>query len=128
MRSARPVLPLPPCGDRRGTGSPRCRLSGIGIRTVSSMHQQPPSRPPVPHSNAVPQRAQARRREGNLESVCALIIVALLGVIAREINHPGVTGLRHRILRAAAFLAFSSPAAGMADAGIDDYDSGSALR
>jgi hypothetical protein len=58
------------------------------------MHQHPPSRPPAPHSNAVPQRAQARRRKGILDSADAAVIVALLGVIAREINHPGMTGLR----------------------------------
>jgi len=58
------------------------------------VHQQAPPLPPAPHSNAVPQRPQARRRSGKPGSVGAGIIVALLGVIAREINHPGVTGLR----------------------------------
>ena len=52
------------------------------------------SLPPVPHSNAVPQRLQARRRSGRLCSVGSGIIIALLGVIAREINHPVVTALR----------------------------------
>jgi hypothetical protein len=86
----------------------------MGIRTVSSMHQHPPSRPPVPQSNAVPQRAQARRRERNLESVCALIIVALLGVIAREINHPGVTGLRQPDFARGHASGIFFPGAGMA--------------
>jgi hypothetical protein len=42
----------------------------------------------------VPQRPQARRRSGKPDSVGAGIIVALLGVIAREINHPVMTALR----------------------------------
>jgi hypothetical protein len=58
------------------------------------VHQQAPPLPPVPHSNAVPQRPQARRRSGKPGSVGAGIIVALLGVIAGEINHPVVTALR----------------------------------
>jgi hypothetical protein len=90
------------------------------------MHQHPPPRPPVPHSNAVPQRAQARRREGNLESVCALIILALLGVIAWEINHPGMTGLRQPDFAQGHAPGIFFPGAGMADARIDDYDGGSA--
>jgi len=77
------------------------------------MHQQPPSRPPVPQSNDVPQRAQARRRRASLGSVGAGIIMSLLGVIAREINHPGVTGLRRSIgAPPSCFMAFSSIAAG----------------
>jgi hypothetical protein len=48
----------------------------------------------VPHANAVPQRPQARWRSGKPGSVGAGIIVALLGVIARKINHPVVTALR----------------------------------
>jgi hypothetical protein len=74
----------------------------------------------------VPQRGQARRREGNLESVCALIIVALLGVIAREINHPGVTGLRQPDFARRHASGIFFPGAGMADARVDDYDGGSA--
>jgi hypothetical protein len=57
------------------------------------MHQHMPVLPLVPHSNAVPQRAQARRRRG---SPCAVgvVIVSLLGIIVCEINHPLVTALR----------------------------------
>jgi hypothetical protein len=40
--------------------------SGMGKRTDSSMHQQAPLAPPEPHSNVAPQRAQARRRNGNV--------------------------------------------------------------
>jgi hypothetical protein len=56
------------------------------------MHQHAPAS--APHSNEEPQRPQVRRRSGNRDSVGARLMVALLGVIAREINHPGVTGLR----------------------------------
>jgi len=58
------------------------------------MHQQAPAS--APHSNDVPQRAQARRRSGNVESVRARLILALSGVIAGEINHAAVTVLRQR--------------------------------
>jgi len=58
------------------------------------MHQQAPPLLSAPHSNVVPQRPQARRRSGKRCSVGAGIIVALLGVIARKINHPVVTALR----------------------------------
>jgi hypothetical protein len=63
------------------------------------MHQQAPA--PAPHSNDVPQRAQARRGSGNVESVEARLILALSGVIAGEINHAGVTVLRQRLYSAA---------------------------
>jgi hypothetical protein len=77
------------------------------------MHQHEPVLPLVPHSNAVPQRPQARRRRGRLCSVGTGIIVAILGVIGREINHSVVSALR-RPLRAArrCLMAFSSLAAG----------------
>lgn len=61
------------------------------------MHQQAPAL--APHSNDVPQPAQARR--GNVESVGARLILALSGVIAGEINHAGVTVLRQRLYSAA---------------------------
>ena len=76
------------------------------------MHQHAPLLPP--HSNAVPQRAQARRRGGSLGSVGAGIIASLLGVIVREINHLVVTALRQGI------GAFLSIAAGMAVANFSD--------
>jgi hypothetical protein len=56
------------------------------------MHQHAPAL--APHSNDVPQRAQARRRSGNVESVGARLISALSGVIAGKINHAGMTVLR----------------------------------
>jgi hypothetical protein len=49
------------------------------------MHQQAlSSLPPLPHSNAVPQRAQARRRKGNRCSakVCAMTIQSVALEIA----------------------------------------------
>ena len=52
---------------------------GTGMRKVSSMHQQPPSRPPLPQSNATPQRAQARRRGGNPCSVVAAFMASPSG-------------------------------------------------
>jgi len=55
------------------------------------MHQHAPS--PAPHSNAVPQWAQARRRKGRLLSGAG-IIGALSGVIIAKINHLVVTALR----------------------------------
>jgi hypothetical protein len=74
------------------------------------MHQHVPVLPSVPHSNAVPQRAQARRRRG---SPCAVgvVIVSLLGIIVREINHPLVTALRQTQL-GRLVIAFPSIAAG----------------
>jgi hypothetical protein len=60
------------------------------------MHQQAPAL--APHSNDLPQRAQARR--GNVESVGARLILALSGVIAGEINHAGVTALRRHLYSA----------------------------
>jgi len=45
------------------------------------MHQQPPSRPPLPQSNATPQRAQARRRGGNPCSVAAVGIFFFLNYV-----------------------------------------------
>jgi hypothetical protein len=65
------------------------------------MHQQAPAL--APHSNGVPQRAQARRWSGNVESVGARLILALSGVIAGEINHPGMTVLRRHLCSAARF-------------------------
>jgi hypothetical protein len=67
------------------------------------MHQHAPVLLPlpVPHSNDVPQRAQARRRSGNIESVDARLISALSGVMAGKINHVGMTGLRQQPYRAA---------------------------
>jgi hypothetical protein len=62
------------------------------------MHQQAPAL--APHSNDVPQRAQARRGNGNVESVEVRLIVTLLGIIAGEINHAGVTALRQRLYSA----------------------------
>ena len=62
------------------------------------MHQQTPAL--APHSNDVPQRAQARRRSGNVESVGARIIMALSGVMAGKINHAWMTGLRQQTCRA----------------------------
>jgi len=64
------------------------------------MHQHAPAL--APHSNGVPQRAQARRWSGNVESVGARLILALSGVIAGEINHAGVTVLRQRLYSAPA--------------------------
>jgi len=64
------------------------------------MHQQAPAL--APHSNDAPQRAQARRWSGNVESVGVRLIWALSGVIAGEINHVGVTVLRQRLYSAAA--------------------------
>ena len=51
--------------DRRQAGQRQSSVgkAGIGMRALSSMHQQPPSLPPVPHSNAPPQRAQMRLRK-----------------------------------------------------------------
>lgn len=63
------------------------------------MHQQAPAL--APHSNDVPQRAQARRGSGNVKSVGAELILALSGVIVREINHAGVTLLRQHLYSAA---------------------------
>jgi hypothetical protein len=65
------------------------------------MHQQAPAL--APHSNDVPQRAQARRGSGNVESVGARLILALSGVIAGEINHAAVTVLRRRSYSPAPF-------------------------
>ncbi len=67
------------------------------------MHQQVPALfpLPVPHSNDAPQRAQARRRSGNIESVGARLISPLSGVMARKINHAGMTVLRQHTYRAA---------------------------
>jgi hypothetical protein len=62
------------------------------------MHQHAPAS--APHSNDAPQRAQARRRSGNVESVGARIILALSGVIADEINHAGMTVLRQHLYSA----------------------------
>jgi hypothetical protein len=59
------------------------------------MHQQAPAL--APHSNDVPQRAQARRWSGDVESVGPRLILALSGVIAGEINHAGVTVLRRKM-------------------------------
>ena len=59
------------------------------------MHQQAPAL--APHSNDVPQRTQERRCSGNVESAGARIIVALSGVMAGEINHARMTGLRQKI-------------------------------
>jgi len=64
------------------------------------MHQHAPVL--APHSNDAPQRAQARRWSGNVESVGARFILALSGVIAGEINHAGVTVLRQRLYSAPA--------------------------
>jgi hypothetical protein len=47
------------------------------------MHQQAPAAPPVPQSNAAPQRSQASRRSGMRG---AGIITALSVVIAGKIN------------------------------------------
>jgi hypothetical protein len=82
----------------------------MGRRTVSSMHQQVPSAPSLPHSNAVPQRAQASWRSGKVR---AGIMVALSGGIVGLINHAAVTSLRRmEQARNAAFVAFSSMARG----------------
>jgi hypothetical protein len=43
---------------------------------------------------AAPQRSQRSWRSGKLRSAGAGIIVALLGIIGRQINHPVVTALR----------------------------------
>jgi hypothetical protein len=59
------------------------------------MHQQAPAL--APHSNDAPQRAQAMRCNGDVESVGVRIIVALSGVMAGEINHAGMTGLRQQM-------------------------------
>lgn len=59
------------------------------------MHQHAPAL--APHSNDVPQRAQARRWSGNVESAGARLMLALSGVIAREINHVGMTVLRQHL-------------------------------
>jgi hypothetical protein len=63
------------------------------------MHQHAPAL--APHSNDVPQRAQARRRSGNVESVGDRLMLALSGVIAGKINQAGMTGLRQRLYSAA---------------------------
>ena len=52
---------------------------------------------PVPHSNDVPQRTQARRRSGYVESAEARLISALSGVMAGKINHARMTVLRQHI-------------------------------
>jgi hypothetical protein len=62
------------------------------------MHQHAPLTPPVPQSNAVPQRAQARRRRGKTDWLGAGIIAALSGGIARKINHADMTGLGQPML------------------------------
>ena len=64
------------------------------------MHQQAPAL--APHSNDVPQRAQARRCSGDVESVGARLIFALSGVMAGKINHARVTALQRRLYSAAA--------------------------
>ena len=87
------------------------------------MHQQPPLSPPVPQSNAAPQRAQARRRRGKADWLGAGIIAALSGDIARKINHADMTGLRQPMPAVP-----SSMPRGMAVAEIDDYDNGCISR
>ena len=62
------------------------------------MHQHAPAL--APHSNEVPQRAQARRWSGKVESVGARLIAALSGVMAGKINHAGMTVLRRRLYSA----------------------------
>ena len=62
------------------------------------MHQHAPAL--APHSNDVPQRAQAMRSSRNVESVGARLILALSGVIAGEINHAGMTVLRQHLYSA----------------------------
>ena len=70
------------------------------------MHQHAPAL--APHSNDAPQRAQAMRCSGRAESVEVRLIVALSGVIARKINHAGMTVLRrYPEFRIGAFIAFS---------------------
>jgi hypothetical protein len=84
------------------------------------MHQHVPVLPLVPHSNAVPQRAQARRRRG---SPCAVgvVIVSLLGIIVCEINHPLVTALR-QMQSGRLIHALPSLAPGMAATPFNAYD------
>jgi hypothetical protein len=64
------------------------------------MHQHAPAL--APHSNDVPQRAQARRWSGNDESVGVRLIWPLSGVMTGQINHAGMTGLRQRLYSASA--------------------------
>jgi hypothetical protein len=84
------------------------------------MHQHVPVLSLVPHSNVVPQRAQARRRSGR---PCAIgvVIVSLSGIIAGEINHPVVSALRQNE-SAAPFGAFLPSLRGMAASPFNDYD------
>ena len=62
------------------------------------MHQQVPSLPPLPQSNAAPQRAQARRRRGNELLVGAVSMappsVRILPRRRQGFNHGCMTGLR----------------------------------
>jgi hypothetical protein len=64
------------------------------------MHQHAPAL--APHSNDAPQRAQAMRWSGNVESVEARLIVALSGVMVGKINHAGMTVLRQHLYSASA--------------------------
>ena len=88
------------------------------------MHQHAPAL--APHSNDVPQRAQARRWSGNVESVGAML--ALSGVIARKINHAGMTVLRQHMYCVVPLSShFLSELRGMAAAAISAYDTWSLL-
>ena len=77
-------------GHRQSSRRGRRASAADRSRPCTSMRR---ALPPVPHSNAAPQRAQARRRSGKPIGGAG-IIAALLGVIAGKINHPGVTALR----------------------------------
>jgi hypothetical protein len=57
--------------------------AGIGSRALSSMHQQPPALPPVPHRKPPPQRAQTRSRMGKVGLVGAALMVRW-GIMLRK--------------------------------------------
>jgi hypothetical protein len=82
------------------------------------MHQHvSPLLPPVPHSNALPQRPQAIRRSGRFCPEGGVVIASSWGVIDREINHSVVTALRRQGGERFIHSIFFHSAQGMAAAG-----------
>jgi hypothetical protein len=62
----------------------------MGIRRLASAHQQRPAVPPVPQSNATPQRPHAMRRTVQTGS-------GLSAFMTSSCNHAGMTALRQEV-------------------------------
>ena len=123
----------PPRGGRRGTGSPRRRVRHrhpIGL--VRAPAAAAASAGAAFERRAAARAGEAAQRQSLVRSARCIIVRHYRASSAGQINHPGVTGLRQRMICGASpmasFMAFSSMAAGHGRRRINDYDIAAVCR